>query len=301
MRSIPRAVLVLLVVLTPLAAGCAVSEKEELELGRKSFAQFEQQFGGLYGDARLQGYVNGVGMTMAPYAGRPNLDWRYQVVNSSQVNAFAVPGGYIYITQGLLFRLSNEAELAAVLGHETGHIAKRHSVKQIEKARGAQVVSTTVGLVGSVFGYGIAGDVTSLVSNLALMKYGRDQEREADLSGLEYMSRAGYNPRGMVQTMQVLQSASGGGGKGGPDFLSTHPNPGNRIGYLKDTIQKRYAQAAQTGTFGEDNFRRNVLSRGDKLGRIDRAHPEAWCLTCRQRANEVARARPAGKLSRDAR
>src|SRR5262245_60774759 len=105
--------------------GCAVSEKEEIEIGRKSHQQFEQEFGGLYPDTAVQQYVGNVGSEMARYAGRPNLDWSFRVVNSEQINAFAVPGGYIYITQGLLFQMKNEAQLAGVLGHESGHIAHR--------------------------------------------------------------------------------------------------------------------------------------------------------------------------------
>src|SRR4030095_5667387 len=99
-------------------------------------------------------YVNQVGLSVARYAGRPQLDWRFAVVNSSQVNAFAVPGGYIYITQGLLFRMSNEAQLAGVLGHESGHIARRHTVKQIGRQKTTQGLSSVVGVVGGVFGYG---------------------------------------------------------------------------------------------------------------------------------------------------
>jgi predicted Zn-dependent protease len=259
----PRACLcaiILLIILGPFAVGCSISENQELELGRKSHAQFEKQFGGLYPDSRVQQYVNSVGQTVAHYAGRPNLDWQFAVVNSDTPNAFAVPGGYIYITRGLLFRLNNEAELAGVLGHESGHIALRHSVKQIERAQTAQGLSAVAGIVGAFFGIGGVGDVTQIVASLTLMKYSRDQEKQADLSGLKYVTEAGYNPRGMVEVMQVLQTA-GGGSKKSPDFLSTHPNPGNRIEYLSSAIDKDYSQAAQTGTMGEENFRAVIGTR----------------------------------------
>jgi predicted Zn-dependent protease len=280
-RSTHRFLLVCVVLLVQV--GCAISEKEEIKMGRESHQQFEKEFGGLYPDQVVQQYVNGVGMEMARYAGRPNLDWSFRVVNSDQINAFAVPGGYIYITQGLLFRMGNEAQLAGVLGHESGHIAHRHSVKQIEKARGAQGLTIIAGVAGAIFGVGGVGDITGLVAGLSLMKYGRDQEREADFSGLQYMSSAGYNPNGLVQLMSILQSASGG--KKPPEFLSTHPNPGNRIEYLTETIQKRYQASAQTGRLGEDEFRRNVLSRrpgpvAAMTTIIDLAHPETWCLSC---------------------
>ena len=274
-----------LVLFVLISFGCAISEKEEIEIGRQMHGQFEEEFGGLYPDQVVQDYVHGVGMEMARYAGRPNLPWQFRVVNAEQVNAFAVPGGYIYITQGLLFQLNNEAQLAGVLGHEAGHIAHRHSVKQIEKARTAQGLTAVAGIAGAIFGVGGVGDVTGLVAGLALMKYGRDQEREADFSGLNYMTGAGYHPAGMVQTMEILQAATGGGG-GGPEFLSTHPNPGNRIEYLTEAVQDEYAPAAQTGTMGEGRFRQTVLSRRPSrvatvmLSTNTHSSPW-WCGTCR--------------------
>jgi predicted Zn-dependent protease len=253
----PFAVVLLLLFVN--AAGCTVSEKEEISMGQQLHPQFEKESGGLYPDSQVQQYVNTVGMSVARYAGRPQLDWRFSVVNSDQINAFAVPGGYIYITQGLLFKMTNEAQLAGVLGHESGHIAKRHTVKQIGRQRTTQVGSTVVGVVGGLFGYGWVGDVTSLAGSLTLMSYSRGQEHEADIEGLQFMSEAGYNPIGMVQLMKILQSS--GGGKGAPEFLSTHPNPGNRIEYLTEEIQKKYFDAARDGELGQENFQRNVLSR----------------------------------------
>src|SRR5438874_12588472 len=104
MRAARVYLFAVVVFLLPVCAGCSISEKEELDIGRKTHAQFERQFGGLYPDGRVQEYVNSVGMTVARYAGRPQLDWQFAVVNSRTVNAFAVPGGYVYITRGLLFR-----------------------------------------------------------------------------------------------------------------------------------------------------------------------------------------------------
>jgi predicted Zn-dependent protease len=271
------------VVLIASIAGCSISEKEEIEIGRKTHAQFEQQSGGMYPDPQVQAYVSSVGMSLAQYAGRPTLDWQFAVVNSSQVNAFAVPGGYIYITQGLLFRLSNEAQLAGVLAHEATHISHRHSVKQMESAKAMQGVSFAAGVVGGLFGVGGVGSATSLVASLSLMKYGRDQEKDADLTGLLFMTQAGYNPQGMVQMMQTLQASSGG--KGPPQFLSSHPDPGNRVEYLKKTIEQNHADAAARGEFGEERFRQNVLStRPVAIRLIDLRQPEIWCAVCAQRA-----------------
>lgn len=278
MRCAPLSLCTCFVVLV-LVTGCTINEQKEIQIGRETHRQFEKEFGGKYPDPQLQGYVSNVGMNMARYAGRPNLPWQFAVLNSKQVNAFAVPGGYIYITQGLLFRLENEAMLAGVLGHEAAHIAHRHSVKQLQRAQTAQGLSTVVGVVGSVFGYGWAGDVTGAVASISLMKYGRDQEKQSDLSGLRYMTQAAYDPRGMVQTMAVLQQASGG--RGGVEFLSSHPNPGNRLSYLKQTIQQKYVAAARGGKTGEEEFRMNVLSR--RIAALEPLPKDAvvWCAHCR--------------------
>jgi predicted Zn-dependent protease len=272
-----------IVLLVFVAAGCSINEQKEIEMGRQSHLKFEQEFGGKYPDSQLQAYVSQVGMTVAKPAGRPNLDWQFAVLNGKEVNAFAVPGGYIYVTQGLLFRLENEAMLAGVLGHESAHIAHRHSVQQIGRGQTTQGLSTAVGIVGGLFGFGWAGDVTSVVGSLSLMSYGRGQEKEADISGLKYMVDVGYDPNGMVQTMTVLQQASGKGG-GAPEFLSTHPNPGNRLEYLKAEINKKYAAAAGGGKVGRDEFTRNVLAR--RIGALPPLPENAatWCAHCREEA-----------------
>ena len=140
------------------------------------------------------------------------------------------------------------------------------------------------GVVGAVFGIGGVGDVANIASSLALMKYSRGQEQEADYAGLRYMSEGGYNPTGMVELMRVLQTASGG--KGPPQFLSTHPNPGNRLEYLSAAIEKQYAGAAASGSLGTENFKRYVLSRRPMISMrpLDLSQPEMWCLTCRRTA-----------------
>jgi predicted Zn-dependent protease len=236
--------------------GCAISEEQEIAMGRQMAPQFEQEFGGLYPDERVQEYVNDVGMSLVQFAGRQDLPWQFGVIDSEQINAFALPGGFVYITSGLLSNLENEAQLAAILGHEIGHVVERHSVQQIQRAQGAQFIPFLAG----IFGGGTAGDVAGAVTQLGLMKYGRDQEREADFQGLKYMTRGGYDPQGIVRAMKIMQEASGGGG-GPPEFLSTHPNPGNRIEYLSEAIEESDARTAGASIRGEDAFRANVLER----------------------------------------
>jgi predicted Zn-dependent protease len=286
-----RPLLLVLLLLLGGGGGCAISEKEELAMGRQLHAEFEREAGGLYPDVQVQQYVNAVGQSLARYAGRPNMDWRFSIVNSDQINAFAVPGGYVYLTRGLLFRMTNEGQLAGVLGHEAGHIAGRHSAKQIGRTQTARGLSAVAGVVGGLFGYGWAGDVTGAVASLSLMSYSRDQERDADMMGLRYMTQAGYSPLGLVQLMEILQSAGGSGG--GVEFLSTHPNPGNRLEYLTETIEDKYLTAAQNGELGEANFQRHVLARRPTamLMMIDLADPAGWCVTCREEFDSQSIAR----------
>lgn len=241
-----------------LFAGCQISQQQEIELGQELHPQFEQQFGGLYPDEQVQQYVSGVGNSLVSYAGRQDLQWQFRVLDSEQINAFALPGGYVYITSGLLYELENEAQLAAILGHEIGHVVERHSVRQLQRAQGAQFIPVIAGVfVGSE-----AADVAGMATQLGLMSYGRGQEREADYSGLTYMTRAGYNPQGMVEAMQIMRAA--GGDRSPPEFLSTHPDPGNRIEYLNARIDTNYADSAQAGIVGEDTFRERVLDRGPR-------------------------------------
>lgn len=248
----------LFLLLVVAVAGCSMmSPAEEVKLGRESAPKFEKQYGGLYPDPTVQQYVNTVSMRMAEQAGRPGLPWQFHVLNSDEVNAFALPGGYVYITKGLLVRLDNEAELAGILGHEAGHVAHRDTARQLQQAQNTQLASTTAGVVAGVFGVPGVGMATGLVGELSLLSYSRGQEHDADLAGLKYMSATGYNPKAMVTTMETLKRASGGKSKS-PQFLSTHPDPGNRKEYLTEAIHKNYPIQAQEGMYAADEFRRHI-------------------------------------------
>jgi predicted Zn-dependent protease len=150
------------------------------------------------------------------------------------VNAFALPGGQVFITEALLSRLKNDDELAAVLGHEVGHVLARHSAEHLAKQ---QLTQTMVGavVIGSGGGYDTA-QLAQMVGGLVTMKHSRDDELEADSLGLRLMNEAGHDPHAMIGVMQTLESASGGGRQ--PEFASTHPNPGNRIARIKEQLAK---------------------------------------------------------------
>ncbi|MBI5017803.1 MAG: M48 family metalloprotease [Deltaproteobacteria bacterium] len=223
MRSGPKAIQRgrrgVLAVAALLLAACAVnpvthrsefslmSEAQEVREGEEAYPLYTQMSEGVFQDQALQVYVQSVGERLARASHRPNLDYRYNVVNSSEINAYALPGGKISITRGLLARMRNEAELAAVLGHETGHVTARHQAAGYTR----QVLTgllTTVGVAAletaNVRGADVLAQGGLLAANLVLTKYSRDQERQADDLGMDYMTRAGYNPEGMVETMRIL-------------------------------------------------------------------------------------------------
>jgi predicted Zn-dependent protease len=176
-----------------------LSEEQEIALGRQNDPQIRRQYG-VYNDPALQAYVQRVGEQLAAHSHRPNLIYRFTVLDSSEVNAFALPGGYIYITRGILAYLNSEAELAAVLGHETGHVTARHAVRQYTAA-------TATGFAVSILGGGQAGQqLLNILGNALLSGYGRDHELQADHLGAEYIARAGYDPEAMIGVMSVLKN-----------------------------------------------------------------------------------------------
>jgi predicted Zn-dependent protease len=197
-----------------LLAGCAhnpatgrtdfvmMSEQQELAMGR-SYNQQILKDNPRYADEQLQAYVQQVGERVAAHSHRSNLQYHFTVVDSPDINAFALPGGYIYIHRGLLAYLNSEAELAAVLGHEVGHVTARHSVQQ-------QSQSTAWGILGQAVAIGTgvnaAADVTNVLGSVVVKGYGRDMELEADGLGAQYLARSGYDPQAMIEVVKVLKN-----------------------------------------------------------------------------------------------
>jgi beta-barrel assembly-enhancing protease len=211
-----------------------IDEPEEIAIG-KDVASRLLGAAPLVADARLQRYVNHVGRWLAVQTERPDLPWQFGVLDSPNVNAFAVPGGTIFITRGLLERMRNEAELAGVLGHEIGHVIARHSSERLAKQQ------LTQGLLGAlVVGSGdfTTAQIGQVVGSMINMSYGREDEIESDALGIRIMTEAGYDPRGMIRVMEVLAKASGGSRQ--PEFMSTHPAPENRSDRIREAIAKQY-------------------------------------------------------------
>jgi predicted Zn-dependent protease len=226
-------------------------------MGRDAAPEVLAQFGEIT-DPEVRSYVNRVGSRLAAGSHRPDLEWHFAVLDSPTVNAMALPGGYIYLTREIMSYMNNEAEMAAILGHEIGHVTYRHSVSQLSKAQLAQVGLT----VGSIFSptfsqlAGLAG--TGL--QLLFLKNSREAERESDEVGIEYAAKAGYDPREVSDFFDVLQRLSDGREKAIPDWLSTHPNPGERVQTTRAIGARWVAQLPR------QDF---IVGREDHLRRIE--------------------------------
>jgi predicted Zn-dependent protease len=229
------------------------SEAEEIELGRQSDAQIVAQLG-LVDDPGLQQWVTGIGRGLAAKSERPRLPWSFKVVDDPVVNAFALPGGFIYVTRGILGHLSSEAELAAVLGHEIGHVTAQHGVNQMSKAQLA-TGGLAVGMILAPAVAQSAGQLAQAGLGLLFLKYGRDDERQADDLGLRYMVEGGFESREMPKVFEVLRRVGGsGGGRGIPNWLASHPDPGARRERAAGLIAERGYPAGEVG--GESYLRR---------------------------------------------
>lgn len=230
-----------------------ISESQEIQMGREGSQQVEAVMG-LYDDPALQEYVNEIGQELAAKSEKPGLPWSFKIVDDVVVNAFALPGGFIFVTRGILADFNSEAELAGVVGHEIGHVTARHSAEQISRAQVAQL-----GLVaGTVFVPEFSPYANLAGSGLGLLflKFSRDDERQADDLGFRYMTRAGYDPTQMVEVFDMLGRVSqAAGGSSIPNWLSTHPDPGER----RERMQRALAEAGVSdGDVGRDRYMRMI-------------------------------------------
>lgn len=201
------------------------SLRDDVEIGRRSASQIDKQYRS-YNDPR----VSRIGRQLAARSTMPNLPWRFRVIDRADANAFALPGGYIYVTSGMLRRTRNDSELAGILAHEITHVTLRHGTNQASKAMLAQM---PLQILGGRLGGGLGGNLARLGLSFGLnslfLKYGRGAETQADVGAVQLMRRAGYNPHGLVSFMQTLNNRGGG-------FFSDHPSPSNRIGRIQHEI-----------------------------------------------------------------
>src|SRR5436190_22944131 len=236
-----------------------VSESQEIAMGQQSDIQTREEYG-VVDNAALQNYIQTIGRKLVAVSHRPNLEWHFTVVDSPVVNAFAIPGGYVYITRGILAYLGTEAELAGVVGHEIGHVTARHTVRQMTRAELAQI-----GLgVGSVLSpaFGQLGNLAQNGLGLLFLRFSRDSEREADRLGVEYAARAAYDPREVSNFFEVLRRLSAANDRETiPGWLSTHPDPPERVQTTRMLAQEwiqRLGLTAERMAINKDNLIRAV-------------------------------------------
>lgn len=221
----------------------SLSTDQEIALGLGAAPSMAEQFGGLEPDPKLQEFVQRVGdrVVRQSVAAQTPYHFQFHLLRDPQtVNAFALPGGPIFITRGLLSRLQNEAQLAGVLGHETGHVVARHSAEHMAKSQlGQSIVGAIYVGTSDQYGRGQQAAMLAAVTNQMLqLKYGREDELEADTLGVRVISEAGYDPRALLVVMKILEEA--GGGQRRSEFTSTHPNPGNRQQVIREAIDKQF-------------------------------------------------------------
>jgi beta-barrel assembly-enhancing protease len=224
----------------------SLTPRQEIALGLQATPKMIEQYGGLYPDKKSQDLVDRIGQSLVRNSKAIETIYQFDfhlLHNRAQVNAFALPGGQIFITAALFSKLKTEGQLAAVLGHEVGHVVARHSAQQMAKS------DLTKGILNGVLvasdPSGTSAQTAAYIGQLVNMKFGRDDELESDKLGIKFMIKSGYNPEALIGVMQILEEASGGGGQ--PEFFSTHPNPSNRIGEIKKTIQEMYPNGLPTG------------------------------------------------------
>ncbi len=230
-----------------------ISEQEEIGLGKQTDREIKAQYG-IYSDQALNTYVQRVGQSMTPLTHRPHLTYHFAVLDTPVVNAFAVPGGYVYVTRGILALMNSEAELAVVLGHELGHVNARHSIAKLSQLMLAQLGLGVAGAISETFAK-LSG-AASIGIQLLFLKFSRDDEREADALGVEYSRKDGYNPGEMINFFASLERLGDfSGGQSLPGFLSTHPLTGERIQNTKDMLMEsdRQLKIEKNGYLGAVN------------------------------------------------
>jgi len=334
-----RKTLLPLILTTSLLAGCGsavlnpvtgqtersvMTEQAEVAEGTKAHQQVLQEYG-VVKDAKVQAYVNNLGQRLAKLSHRDHLQWHFTVLDSPEINAFALPGGYVYVTRGIMAYLQTEAELAGVMGHEIGHVTARHGAQRATRQQDAGLGVLAATLLGAVLesqGMSGAGQLASQVSQTAaagyIASYGREQELQADGLGAEYLARNAYNPRNMVKVIGALKDqerfaadqarAAGKPAPAGSSWLASHPSNDERLqiisqlaaqyqssqGNYADEGRERYQQVLRGLTFGDSA--EQGLTRGQNfyhpaLG-IALTAPPGWQV--QNDAEQLARVSGAG-------
>ena len=231
-----------------------VSEGQEIQMGAQYDSQVVTSIG-VYPDPALQTYVADLGRKLAATSERPNLAWTFRVVDDPSVNAFAIPGGHVYVTRGILAHITNEAELATVMGHEIGHVTARHTAQQMTQQQLAGL-GLAIGTIASSRIAQYAGQASQALQVLFL-KFSRDDESQADQLGIRYSSRANYDSREMIHVMQMLDKIETESGGKLPEWLATHPAPANRIEHINAILAGTQTDFSH-GTVNREGYERRI-------------------------------------------
>jgi predicted Zn-dependent protease len=251
MRHLQSRHIIILFTLLFFAPGCRVnpatgqkqlvviSEKQEIAMGRKAAGGLEKHFGGKVAGTELQEYVRSVGGKVAEVADR-KMPYEFTLLASDVPNAFALPGGLVYVTAGLMKKMSNERQLAAVLGHEVGHVCALHNVHAMQRQWGAKVLLKLAQYAMKSEYASAAKTATEYSTRFLNLRYSRKDEYQADELGVRYMSRAGYNPYGMVELMEILLKQKNGNGSSFFELFQSHPLTRKRIERVREHISLDY-------------------------------------------------------------
>lgn len=223
----------------------SITPRQEIALGLQAVPQMMEQFGGLYPNQKLQDDIDEIGNRIVQQSAAAQTEWQFDfhlLRDPETLNAFALPGGQVFITAALYDKLTTEGQVAGVLSHEIGHVIARHGAQRIAQQE------LTEGITGAVVvasGDARTAQLAQMVGQMVNMKYGRDDELQSDRLGVRFMSEAGYDPRAMIEVMQILAASRAGAEP--PEFFSTHPNPENRIARIQEAIDELFPNGVPEG------------------------------------------------------
>jgi predicted Zn-dependent protease len=244
------------------ATACGISTQQEVQMGQQEASQINQQLP-LVTDPEANRYINLLGDQIATKTSRGDLDWRFYIVDSREVNAFAVPGGFVYVNRGLIERTDNMSELAGVLGHEIGHVVLRHTVKQMEKAQGANIGVTLACVLTNVCNSQVAQAGINIAGTALFAKFSRQDEQQADQQAVINTVRAGISPHGVVTMFEKLIAERKQGRGAVEGFFATHPGEEDRIAATQAEINRLPAASLRgltTNTTNYNSFRARIRS-----------------------------------------
>jgi len=273
-----------------------MSMEQQIALGAEASPELVKEYGGEVKSQELRSYVNGVGRRLSKKVEGDyrDLEWTFYVLDSDVINAFALPGGRVFMSRGLMSYMSNEAELAAVLGHEIGHVTAEHGGERISQSMGISTLASATGFIlGDTPTASLVNAVVGVGGQGYLLKFSRSQESEADRLGMRYMVAGGYDPTGMLQLLQILIDVSQGARQ--PEILSTHPDPNNRRADAEALLASEYAYTQGNRKYGlyEDRWNKNAAphlpaARGAAVEGDFLPVASSWCLHCAAEARLAA-------------